>query len=79
MNRGAIALGMTLAATLVSRNASAEADKLKYELQERCGKAALAAFGRDYPDGRITNTQSGQVIASYENHYNQRQHSAFGG
>jgi hypothetical protein len=68
MNRVAIALGMTVAATLASRNASAEADKLKYELQERCGQTALAAFNRDNP---------GQGIASYENHYNLRLNKCF--
>ena len=53
----------------VNGSVSAEPNKVQYELQERCGKAAAAAFKGDNPDGPISNTKDGQSVASYENDY----------
>ncbi len=57
--------------------ASAEPNKVQYELQERCAKAAAEAFKNDNPDGPITNTKDGQSMARYENHYSANLNKCF--
>jgi hypothetical protein len=47
-----------------------------YELSERCGKAAEADFKRDWGNG-IQDTKTGQMMASYTNHYNSRRNKCF--
>lgn len=60
---------LALTSFVFAGSVSAEPDKVQYELQERCGKTAAAAFKDDNPDGQIRNTKDGQFTASYENHY----------
>ena len=49
-------------------HAAAEPNKVQYELQERCGKRAEDSFRREYGNG-ISNTETGQNITSFQNHY----------
>jgi hypothetical protein len=71
MNR--VCLIFTLASTIVAAGASAEPSKEQYELQERCGKRAEQVFKSDNPGqsagGVVTNTEDGQDITTYQNHY----------
>jgi hypothetical protein len=55
---------------LLAFGASAEPNKLQYELEERCGRAATAIFEKDWEGKGIVNTQDGQIVANFENHYN---------
>jgi hypothetical protein len=52
---------------------SAEPNKEQYDLQERCGKRAEQMFKSDNPGQSggsvITNTEGGQDITTYQNHY----------
>jgi hypothetical protein len=52
---------------------SAEPNKEQYELQERCGKRAEQMFKNDNPGESggsiVTNTENGQSITTYQNHY----------
>jgi len=48
----------------------------RYTLQERCGKQAATTFKSDW-GGNISNTDKGQVIANYENHYSERLNKCF--
>jgi hypothetical protein len=63
----------TLAVTIVASRASAEPNKEQYELQERCGKRAEQVFKSDNPgassESIVTNTENGQDITTYQNHY----------
>jgi hypothetical protein len=71
---------LAFVALLMSEGAYGEADKVQYELQERCGRAAAAAFERDNPpgqNGEISDTKEGQAVSSYENHYNVRLNKCF--
>src|SRR5262249_25259213 len=52
------------------QNCFAEPNKVQYELQERCGRQARDIFEKDWKGGGIVNTQDGQIIATFENHYN---------
>ena len=67
-----IRLGIGLATIgigLMAHYAIAAPDKVLYELQEKCGRSAAAAFSRDNPDGSSSVTADGSAIASFENHY----------
>ena len=64
-------------AILAATVAVADPNKEQYELQERCGRAAALAFKTDNPDGTISNTDEGQSIASYQNHYNAKLNKCF--
>ena len=64
-----ICLAFALATILALPEASAEPNKEQYELQERCGQAAAKRFKNDWGNG-VTNTEDGQMIATYQNHYN---------
>ena len=46
-----------------------------YQLQERCGKHAAEVFEREY--GPVSNTQDGQTLFNYENHYSARLKKCF--
>jgi hypothetical protein len=48
------------------------ANKVLYELQERCGKRAAEVFEKDFPDTKTTG-----AIADYENHYSPRLNKCF--
>jgi hypothetical protein len=67
MNR-AICLAFALAVFAIPE-ASAEPNKEQYELQERCGKRSAEVFKSVYGGGDVTNTEAGQSIATYQNHY----------
>lgn len=54
----------------------AQPAKVIYELQERCGRRAAEIFAKEFGQN-ITNTEGGQVIANYENHYNTRLNKCF--
>ena len=47
-----------------------------YELSERCGKTAGEEFRREWKAG-IVNTETGQMMAGYANHYNSRLNKCF--
>jgi hypothetical protein len=68
MNR-AILLAFALAAIFAIPETSAEPNKEQYELQERCGKRAAEVFKSVYGAGGATNTETGQNITTYQNHY----------
>jgi hypothetical protein len=57
-----------LAACAIANHAAAQPDKAQYELMERCGKRAEEAFRREYGNG-ISNTETGQNITAFQNHY----------
>jgi hypothetical protein len=54
---------------------SAEPNKQSYELEERCGKLAAEVFEREY--GPVSNTEDGQTLFNYENHYSARLKKCF--
>jgi hypothetical protein len=63
-----------LAATMFgTAQASAEPNKEQYELQERCGRRAAEVFKNDHGGQGAaviyTDTEHGQDIATYQNHY----------
>ena len=47
--------------------AHAEPNKAQYELQERCGKRAAEVFKNEYTT--VQNTDEGQTLINYRNHY----------
>ena len=51
--------------------------KVDYELQERCGKQADEFFKREYGKSGVFNTEDGQAIAGYRNHYNKKLNKCF--
>jgi hypothetical protein len=55
--------------------ASAQPNKVLYELQERCGKRAAEVFNREYGPG--SNTKGDQIQFNYENHYSARLNKCF--
>jgi hypothetical protein len=59
------------AALLVGTATHAQPNKEQYELQERCGKWTAEVFAKDW-DTEVSNTELGQTIRNYENHYNSR-------
>jgi hypothetical protein len=77
----AICLAFALATNLAIPGATAEPNKEQYELQERCGKRAEQVFKSDNPGqvagGVITNTEEGQNITSYQNHYSANLNKCF--
>jgi hypothetical protein len=56
--------------------ATADPDKVQYELQEKCGLRANQRFKEDYGNG-ITNTKDGQLISTFRNHYNPNLNKCF--
>jgi hypothetical protein len=54
----------------------AQAQTEKYDLQERCGKFAAEVFAKEWGTG-FSNTDNGQTIADYQNHYNFRLNKCF--
>jgi hypothetical protein len=67
-----ILLGIASAVIFVSV-ANAQAAKVIYELQERCGRRAAEVFKKDFPK----DTTDATNIATYENHYNVRLNKCF--
>jgi hypothetical protein len=71
MNRACLTIA--LAATVIATGVAAEPNKEQYELQERCGKRAEQVFKGDNPGqsggGFVNNTEDGQDITTYRNHY----------
>jgi hypothetical protein len=53
--------------------ATAQPDKVAYELQERCSQRATELFGRDFAD----NNGGSQATGHFENHYNSRLNKCF--
>jgi len=53
-----------------AHNCLAEPNKVQYELEERCGSQAREIFEKDWKGNGIVNTQDGQIIATFQNHYN---------
>jgi hypothetical protein len=60
-----------LAACGWANHAAAAPDKAQYELQERCGKRAAEIFRQEFgdEDTSISNTETGESITTYNNHY----------
>jgi hypothetical protein len=58
-----------------SADVSAQSNKQSYELQQRCGKHVAEVFEREY--GPVSNTEDGQTLFNYENHYNARLKKCF--
>jgi hypothetical protein len=54
---------------------SAQQNKEKYELQERCGRLAAEVFAREY--SAVSNSEGGQMLINYENHYSARLNKCF--
>ena len=63
-------------AWLTPRDSVAEPDKIQDQLQERCGKDAAELFKADNPQP-IYNSEDGQTIAGYENHYSPELNQCF--
>jgi hypothetical protein len=55
----------------------ADADKVIYELQEKCGKAASELFKKEYGNGGWTTIAGDKGMASYTNHYNVKLNKCF--
>jgi hypothetical protein len=70
-------LSLILLAFAGAPSSRAEPNKVQYELEEHCGKAAAAIFEKDWGDKGITNTPNGQITANFENHYNQSLNKCF--
>jgi len=68
----ATALGLALFAT----GAHAQSLREKYELSAQCGKQAEEIFRKYWGIG-ISQTDIGQIISKYENHYNYRLNTCF--
>jgi hypothetical protein len=73
----AMSMAIAVAAMRSIPEASAEPNKEQYELQERCGKRAAEVFKSYNPGGEITNTDTGQDIVTYQNHYSARFNKCF--
>jgi hypothetical protein len=56
--------------------AQAQTATERYNLQERCGKFAAEVFAKEWGTG-FSNTDNGQTIADYRNHYNFRLKKCF--
>ena len=61
---------------VVASGAQAQSLKEKYELSERCGKQAAETFRKYWGNG-ISETDTGQTIGNYQNHYNFRLNTCF--
>jgi hypothetical protein len=59
-----------MAMCLVGSTSLAASNKEQYELAERCGALARATFEHDWHDGEAKTSDGGQIIATFENHYN---------
>jgi hypothetical protein len=49
----------------------------QYALSERCAKSALEWWSRAWGGESVHNTETGQIIASYTNHYNAKLNKCF--
>lgn len=59
-----------------SQNTYSSSIKEVYELQEKCGKLSGEMFRKEYGNG-IINTDDGQMISNYQNHYNKKLNKCF--
>ena len=72
-----LAIGATIVGILCfNTNLSAQPDKQLYELQQRCGRFAKEVFDREYSPP-VLDTEHGQTVFNYENHYNARLNKCF--
>ena len=67
---------LALLSLVLATNALAQSLKEKSELSERCGMLAEWTF-RKYCQSGISQTDTGQIISKYENHYNHRLNTCF--
>jgi hypothetical protein len=61
---------------LIPHNVYSSSLKEDYELQERCGKRCDERFKKEFGNG-IVNTDDGQMISVYNNHYNKKLNKCF--
>jgi hypothetical protein len=73
----AIYLAFTVTTIFATSAASAEPSKVQYDLQERCGIRAEEVFKSHYGGGGVSNTETGQRITSYQNHYSAKLNKCF--
>jgi hypothetical protein len=76
------ALGFALGAlaamcVLASSTAWGQADKVIYELKERCGRQAAETFNKEWGSNVVNNKDGGQTVANFQNHYNARLNKCF--
>jgi len=62
-------LAMIAASLALAGSAQARTATEKYNLQEQCGTQAAETFRKYWGIG-ISETNTGQIIGKYENHYN---------
>jgi hypothetical protein len=72
----ALLLVLIGAAAVCATVAQAQTATERYALQERCGKFAAEVFAKEWGTG-VSNTDNGQTIADYRNHYNFRLNKCF--
>jgi hypothetical protein len=66
-----------MVASAAAASAYAEPDEALYRLRERCGRQATEWFEKDWGRSGIVNTDDGQMIANFENHYNTKLNTCF--
>jgi hypothetical protein len=72
-----LAFAILIDASSVAVSATvAQAQTEKYDLQERCGKFAAEVFAKEWGTG-FSNSDNGQTITDYRNHYNFRLNKCF--
>jgi hypothetical protein len=71
-----LAVGLAAALCLLSA-ASAEPDKVLYELQERCARQAANFFKTESGGEHVVKTKDGTMLEDYENHYSSRLNKCF--
>ena len=69
-------LAIALLSLVLASGAQAQSAKKKYELSVQCGKQAEEIFRKYWGIG-ISQTDIGQTISKYENHYNYRLNKCF--
>lgn len=61
---------------LLPFNVYSSSIKEDYDLSERCGKRSEEYFRKEYGNG-IVNTDDGQQLSNYQNHYNKKMNKCF--
>jgi len=69
-------LAIALLSLVLASGAQAQSAKKKYELSVQCGKQAEEIFRKYWGIG-ISQTDIGQTISKYENHYNYHLNTCF--
>jgi hypothetical protein len=67
MNRLTLIMAMSFVAGLVPDFATAQPNKERYELEERCGKRASAVFEKEMSSG-LRQTDAGVMTSNFRNH-----------